>query len=259
MESFFSNKTVLITGGTKGLGFATATLFARNGAKVYLSYRSDAEAAQLATETIRKFGTDCEAFPCDLSEENGIINLFNQLSSKTTKLDFYIHNAAATVFKGLLDLKTHHIDKTLNITIKSFILGVQHAVQLMHSGGAIVSVSGMDNLKVVPRHGLLGAAKSALETLTAYFAHELAQNQIRVNCINPGFFETESTRKYLGPLFDATHKQIIQLGPLKQPASLEDIANVILFLCSEKSKWIVGQTIQVDGGADLSLPFSINK
>ncbi|MGK5088026.1 SDR family oxidoreductase [Bdellovibrionota bacterium FG-2] len=78
-----------------------------------------------------------------------------------------MHNAAATAFKNLLELKSHRIDKTLNMTIKGFILGVQRAVALMPQGGWVVTVSGMDTLKAVPRHGLLGGAKAALETLSA--------------------------------------------------------------------------------------------
>src|SRR5206468_1429832 len=104
----------------------------------------------------------------------------------------------ATAFKDLLEIQAHHIDKTFNITVKSFILGMKRAVALMPRGGAVVTVSGMDTLKAVPRHGLLGAAKAALETLTGYYAHELASKKIRVNGVNPGFLATDSTRKYLG-------------------------------------------------------------
>jgi len=94
-----------------------------------------------------------------------------------------------------------------------------------------------------------------LETLTAYYAHELAPRKIRVNCVNPGFFGTESTQKYLGPMFDKVQNQFIQATPLKRGASLEEIANVIHFLCSEDSKWIVGQTIHADGGFNFALSF----
>lgn len=251
----FQGKKILITGGSKGLGFATAQLFAQGGAaEIFLSYRSDEKSALSAANQIRELGVRCEIIQSDLSENSGSETLFSKLSELTSSLDVYIHNAAATSFKNLMEIQAHHVDKTMNISVKSFILGVQFAASLMKSGGAIVSVSGMDTLRAVPRHGLLGAAKSALETLSAYFAHELAQQGIRVNSINPGFFSTESTQIYLGPLFDTVQKQFASSTPLKRPATLENIADVILFLCSDYSKWIVGQTLYADGGYQFALP-----
>lgn len=254
----FSGKSALITGGTKGLGLSTALLFAKRGADVYLTYRSDESSAQKAYETIKNLSVNCEVIQCDLSEDCGIQQLFNQLTQHTTQLDFYIHNAAATAFKNLSDLQPHHIDKTMNITVKSFILGVNSAAKMMKPGSAIVSVSGMDTEKAVPKHGLLGAAKAALETLTAYYAHELAMKGIQVNSVNPGFFESESTRKYLGPTFDFVQRKFLEVSPMKRAASLEDIAHVILFLCSPSANWIVGQTLKVDGGFDFALPLNLS-
>jgi enoyl-[acyl-carrier protein] reductase III len=259
METNFYGKRILITGGTKGLGFSTAQLFAKQGTELFLTYRSDETNARNAANLLTQMGaTRCEVIQSDLSEDGSINLLFDQISSKTSHLDIYIHNAAATAFKDLLEIKSHHIDKTLNITVKGFILGVQRSVQLMKNGGSIIAVSGMDTLKAVPRHGLLGAAKSAIETLVSYYAHELASRKIQVNGINPGFFETDSTRKYLGPFFNSIHKQIIDTNPLKQAARLEDIGNVILFLCSEQARWVVGQTLCVDGGSDFALPFNFS-
>ena len=254
MKNRFQGKKVLITGGTKGLGFATAQLFAQEGAELFLTYRSDTVAAEKATMTIKELGARCNLFRCDLSEESGIADLFDPLSKATSHLDFYIHNAAATAFKPLLEIEPHHIDKTFNITVKSFILGVKRAAPMMAPGSAIVSVSGMDTTRAVPKHGLLGAAKSALETLTAYFAHELGPKGIRTNSINPGFFESESTRKYLGPAFDFFQNHSKGISPLQRSGSVEEIAKVILFLCSNDASWIVGQTLFVDGGFDFALP-----
>jgi len=124
---------------------------------------------------------------------------------------------------------------------------------LMPKGGAIVTVSGMDTLRAVPLHGLLGSAKAALENLTAHAAHELAPFGIRVNGVNPGFFDSESTRKYLGPAVPYVHAAAAKQSPFRRLPQLEEIANVILFLASSRSSWICGQTLKVDGGADFSV------
>lgn len=249
----FEKKTVLITGGTKGLGLSIARLFALEKANIVLAYRNDDDAALLAQKAIYSMGVECEIIKADLAEEGSVDQLFDTVSGYHSSIDCYVHNAAATAFKDLLELKSHHIDKTMNITVKGFILGVQRATQLMSRGGAIVAISGMDTLKAVPRHGLLGAAKAALETLTAYYAHELASRQIRVNAVNPGFLSTDSTRKYLGPAFETVARQFADATPLKREPSLEEIAEAVLFLCSRRSSWIVGQTLCVDGGLDFSL------
>lgn len=246
---------ILITGGTKGLGLATASLYARQGAEIYLSYRSDAESAETAKRTILAAGAAaCETIQCDLSEDGASDRLFDAYARFQARVDVYIHNAAATAFKDLCEIKGHHVDKTMNITVKSLILGVQRLLPLMPEGGAIITVSGMDTLKAVARHGLLGAAKSALETLTAYFAHELAPRKIRVNGVNPGFLRTDSTQKYLGAAFEPVNRAFAQTVPLKREPTLEEVAEVILFLASERASWVVGQTVNVDGGLDFAMP-----
>lgn len=250
-------RKILITGGTKGLGLATAKILTKSDSELFLSYRNDQANAEKVAEEIGKHCADCTVIQCDLSELDAIHKLFDVVEAKTSLLDIYIHNAAATAFKPLMEIKSHHIDKTFNISIKSFIQGTQRAAKMMTNGGVIIPISGMDNLKMIPGHGLLGAAKSALETLTAYFAHELAEKKIRVNCINPGFFTSESTQKFLGDCFTEVKKYFTELSPLHRESTLEDFARVIQFLASEESDWIVGQTIRVDGGQHFAFPLKI--
>ncbi len=254
----FFGKSALFTGGTKGLGLAAAKMFAQQGCDVYLSYRSDDAGAEEAAVAIRRLGVKCQTIRADLSEEGATERVFDELAGFTKSLDIYVHNAAATAFKDLIELKSHHIDKTFNISVKGFILGVQRAAAMMKPGSSVISISGMDTLKAVPRHGLLGAAKAALETLTSYYAHELAERGIRVNGVNPGFLSTDSTRKYLGPAFKHVNKMFVDSGPLKREPTLEEVAEVIRFLASRQSSWIVGQTLCVDGGLDFSLQNTIS-
>ena len=246
-------KIAVITGGTRGLGLATARRFAANGYATVLGYRGDEENAQAAVEEISSLGAPAVAAGADLSTPDGIRDLFAAVDKVEGELGVYIHNAAATAFKPLSGIAGHHVDRTMNLTVKSFILGVQAAAARMPGGGAVVAVSGMDTLKVVPRHGLLAAAKAALEQLTTYFAHELAAQQIRVNGVNPGFLETESTRRYLGEHFDQVAKAYARAVPLERSARLDEVAAIIEFLCGPDASWLVGQTIIADGGFAIAL------
>jgi len=246
----------LITGGTRGLGLATGRVFARQGYSLILTYRSDRENAERVAKEFSERGTVCHTLASDLSEENGSDVLFEQVQKLTSQVAVYVHNAAATVFKPLIDLKPHHIQKTYCITVTSFIRHVQKLVPMMPEGGAIISVSGMDTREAVPFHGLLASAKAALEMLTSYFAHELSHKNIRVNGINPGYLDTDSMEKYLGPLREKAISYLKKVVPSHELARLEDVASVIEFLASERARWIVGQTIVVDGGQTFFSPTS---
>jgi enoyl-[acyl-carrier protein] reductase III len=155
-------------------------------------------------------------------------------------------------------MQPHHLDKTFQITIASFVLAVQSAAALMRDGrGAIVTVSGMDARRYIPLHGALAAAKGALEVLTAYFACELAERGIRVNGVNPGFVDTDSAHVFGEDVYRLLAANIVAYTPNRRVGTPEDIAKVVAFLCSHEAAWICGQTLMVDGGLSLTSPFDI--
>jgi len=247
-------RTVVITGGTKGLGLATARTLAAPGTRLVLTYRSDEEGARKAADELRRGPAECETLRIDFTEADAPEKLAAGVRVLTETVSVYVHNAAATAFKPLLEVKAHHLQKTFDISVFSFVRNVQGLLPLMKPGSAVIAVSGIDTLQAVPRHGVLAAAKAALEMLTRYLAHELAPKGIRVNAVNPGFIPTDSTRTYLGPGFEQAIKASARLAPSGQVADPADVAAVIAFLASDQARWMVGQTLIVDGGAAFTSP-----
>lgn len=245
----FANKKALITGASRGIGRAIALQLAREGADIILHYRKNSGAAMATKQEIEKEGRKVWLAPADLSSSDELEKMTLMIKKNHPTLDILVANAAATSFKPLTQLEGHHIDKTLNLVVKSFILLVKSLAPLMQNRNArIVTISGIDTVKIFPGHGLLAAAKGALEILTKYFAAELGPLSIRVNSVNPGLVDTDSTRFYLGEAFDTIARSANAAAPGKGVGSPEDVANIVAFLCSDESNWITGQTIYADGG-----------
>ncbi len=251
----FKDKKAFITGSSRGIGRAIALELAREGADILLHYRKDQEAAHKTSEEIKKMGRKVWTYSADLSNMDDLEKMLLAIKKDHTTLDIYIANAASTAFKPLTQIEAHHIQKTFNIVLTSFILTIKGLLPLLENREAhVVTISGIDTLKTFPGHGLLAAAKSALETLTKYFAFELAPQKIHVNSVNPGFVDTDSTRFYLGESFDEVTKMLNQLSPQKGVGTPMDVAKIVSFLCSDDANWITGQTIYAEGGISAILP-----
>jgi enoyl-[acyl-carrier protein] reductase III len=247
-----TGQVALVTGGSRGIGRATALRLAREGAAVVVHYRRDAEAARSIVAEIESEGGRARAVAAELGDAEALEAMFRTVAAHEGRLDVLVANAAATAFRPLLETKPHNVEKTFGITVSGFLRCVQLADPLFSEGARIVAVSGFDSIRVVPRHGTLGAAKAAMETLVRYLAVELAPRGIRVNGVNPGFVETDSARRYAGAEYESrTRGEWIAITPLRRVAEPREIASVIAFLCGDDSSFVTGQTLIADGGLTL--------
>lgn len=249
-------KVAFITGGSRGIGRAAALALGSAGVDVVIGFREKREAADEVAAQLAACGVSGVPVQVDLRDLDQLSAAFTAIEQRFGGLDIFVASAAATAFKPLLEVRPHHVDQTFAITVKSFLFGVQHAARLMarRGGGQVVAISGYDSVRTLPRHGVLGAAKAAMEMLARQFAFELGPRNIRVNCVNFVYVQTDSSQFYLGERYEEFGKEMESLTPLRGRATPEDVANAIRFLCSSQSRFISGQTLMIDGGVLLTAP-----
>jgi enoyl-[acyl-carrier protein] reductase III len=226
------------------------------GASVVVTYRSREVEAVAVADGIRAGGGTAWVRPLDLADPESVDALFDSLAGPDGpgRLDVLVANAAATSLRPLLDQKPHNVRRTFAITVDGFLQAVQRAVPLMDAsgGGRIVAVSGIDTVSWAPAHGLLAAAKAAMETLVTYLNVELGPRGITAVGVNPDAFLGESVRLMLGDQYDLLVEQNARVHPLRETATAETIAGVVALLCTPAARWMSGHTVMADGAASFA-------
>ncbi len=241
-------KVALVTGGSRGLGAATARRLAAWGARVIVTYRTRADEADAVVADCAALTAGARAEQLDLIEEDSVRALFGRLAAQEDGLDILVANAAATAFKPLLELKLHQIDKTFAITVRHFLLMVQLAFPLLEPrGGRIVAVSGADTVGYIPGHGLLAGAKASMETFVKYLACELGPHGVTAVGILPGFIDTDSIKLMAGPFHPKLVAAETQTHPLREAATPDDASEAVALVCLPEARWLNGQVVQNDG------------
>jgi enoyl-[acyl-carrier protein] reductase III len=252
----FANKVALVTGGTRGLGRAIALRLARSGASLALNYRRDEASAQSTLDDIRAFAPRSILLKADMESDVEVRAMVERVKAEFGQLDFLIVNAAATAFKPLLEVKPHNLTRTFNLSIGGFVAAVQAASTMMGTGGRILMISGIDSIRYLPRHGVLGGAKAALESMVRDFAFELGPRGITVNGVNFGMIDSDSSRMYLGDDFARASEASIRRSAIGRLPQLDELAAAVTLLLRPEAAFITAQTIMVDGGLTLASPWA---
>jgi 3-oxoacyl-[acyl-carrier protein] reductase len=235
-------KTALITGGSRGIGRAICLRLANEGADIVLHYNQNRGAAE---EVAALIGREITLVHADLGSVEEIDTMFRELAH--LELDFLINNAG--VWKGtpLGSSPAALIDEILATDLKGPFWTTQCALPLMKEGGRIVNISSVaGRTGIAGGRSLYGAAKAGIDALTRNWAMELAPRKILVNAVAPGYITTDMTADHLSD--PATFERAVARHPLGRLGTPDDVADVVAFLCSDRSRFITGQSINVSGG-----------
>lgn len=237
----------LITGSSSGVGAETAKLFAREGASVVVNYSSNEEGAGQVLDEIKSLGTRAIKFRADVSKSSQVKEMFAATVQEFGTLDILVNNAGAHKrIKSYKEITEEMWNELIDVNLKSAWLCSIEAAEIMRKGnrkGAIINITSMTNIMGVGANVAYACAKAGQVTMTRSFARQLAPN-IRVNCVGLGIVET----KMIGDMTQERREYLRDLKLLKRFADPKEIANVILFLASDQSSFITGQTIIADGG-----------
>ena len=251
IQNLFSvkGKTVLVTGGSRGIGLMIASTFVKNGATVYISSRN-AEVCQAVEKELSKIG-NCIAIPADLSTGEGRKKLVDTLKGKIDKLDVLINNAGANWSAPFKEYPEHGYDKVMNINVKPIFYLTQDLLPLLEAAASledparIINIGSIDGIRVSTiDNSAYGMSKAAVHHLTKIMAAKFTGKGITANAVAPGPFPSKMTKSML----DSVQPMIEKANPMGRIGRAGDMGGITVFLASSAGSFLNGTVIPVDGG-----------
>ncbi len=247
-----AGKAALVTGGSRGIGAATVKLFAQAGADVVFNYHRNKDAAAHIEQEARKHGTRIESYKADLGKMPDAKKLVDFAHQRLGRLDILVANAGIwnEVDAPIEKMTEREWDEMIRVNLKSVYATVHHAVPHMiaQGGGRIVAISSVAGQRGTAMHSHYSATKGAIISFMKALAQELAGHNILVNCVAPGFVDTDIWKSVTAKK-GADLKKWLASYPLKRVAKPEEVAGPILFAVSDLASYVTGEVINVNGGS----------
>jgi 3-oxoacyl-[acyl-carrier protein] reductase len=244
-----SGKTAVVTGASKGIGAGIAKGLAAEGAAVVVNYASSKDGADRVVADIKAKGGKAIAVQGDVAKAAEVKKIFAETKHAFGRLDILVNNAG--VYNSLLPLEKvteEDFHRHFNINVLGLLLATKEAAKLFgDEGGSVINIGSVASDLTSPNTVVYTATKGAVDAVTRVLAKELGPRKIRVNSINPGMIETEGTNA-VGVIGSDFEKQLVAQTPLGRTGQPDDIAPVAVFLASDESRWVTGDTLTVSGG-----------
>jgi 3-oxoacyl-[acyl-carrier protein] reductase len=239
-----SNKVILVTGASKGIGAEVAKKLAEAKASVIVNYAGSKADADSVVETIKSKGGNAIAIQADVSKPEDVKLLFDQSIAHFGKIDVLVNNAGVMITKLIKDTTDEDFTRQFNINVRGVFNTLREAATKLENSGSIINFSTTVNRVILPTYGTYVATKSAVEQLTRVFSKEIGRG-INVNSVSPG---PTNTALFITGKPQAAIDHLASLNPFDRIGEPNDIAQVVVFLASDEAKWINAQNIGINGG-----------
>ncbi len=249
------NKTLVISGGTRGIGKAIVNTFAARGVNVAFTYNSNEELAKSQVKELEKtYNIKARAYKLNILEPDEYKELFKKIDEDFDRVDFFISNAIISGrpvvggYTKFMKLRPRGLNNIFTATVNAFVIGAQEAAKRMEKvgGGSIISLSSTGNRIYIENYSGHGTCKAAVEAMVRYAATELGSKGIRVNAVSGGPIETDALRAFTN--YEEVKEETTKRSALGRMGQPQDLAGACLFLCSDDAPWVTGHTLIVDGG-----------
>jgi 3-oxoacyl-[acyl-carrier protein] reductase len=240
-----TNKVILVTGASRGIGAAIARKLSSEGAKIIVNYAGGKDAADQVVADIKEKGGDAIAVQADVSKSADVKNLFDAAIAHYGRIDVLVNNAGIMLLKPIKDTTDEEFERQFDINVKGTFNTLREAATKLADKGSIINFSTTVNRVMIPTYATYVASKSAVEQLTRVFSKEMGARGINVNSVSPG---PTSTDLFMNGKSQEVIDRLASMAAFNRLGKPEEIAEVVAFLASDAAKWITGQNIGVNGG-----------